>query len=90
MAPQNQIRSTNHYRRELGRTYSLGEALYPLIYGSSSKIQRYTQAGMGDYELTGIKNKGRTAVDFDHGCELLSPEDLEKMELILTECLDST
>jgi hypothetical protein len=38
---------------------------------------------MGDYELTGLKNKGLTAVDFDHGCGLLSQEDQEKMELIL-------
>jgi uncharacterized protein len=29
-------------------------------------------------------------VDFDHGCGLLSPEDQQKMELILTEHLDST
>jgi yecA family protein len=29
-------------------------------------------------------------VDFDHNCGLLSPEDQEKMELILTERLDST
>jgi uncharacterized protein len=28
-------------------------------------------------------------VDFDHGCGLLSPEDQEKMELILTKRLDS-
>jgi hypothetical protein len=42
---------------------------------------------MGDYELTGLKNKGRTAVDFEHGWGLLSPENQEKMELILAECL---
>src|ERR1700730_12087125 len=29
-------------------------------------------------------------IDFDHGCGLLSPEDQEKLELILTERLDST
>ena len=28
-------------------------------------------------------------IDFDHGCGLLSPEDQEKMELILTKRLDS-
>jgi hypothetical protein len=44
---------------------------------------------MGDYELTGLKDKGHMAVDFGHGCGLLSPEDQQKMELILTERLDS-
>jgi hypothetical protein len=57
MAPQNQIQSTNHYRRAVGRSDNLEEALFPLIYGGSSKIQRYTQAGMGDYELTAFKGQ---------------------------------
>jgi hypothetical protein len=35
---------------------------------------------MGDYQLTGLKNNGQMAVDFDHGCGLLSPEDQEMLQ----------
>ena len=38
----------------MGRPYSLGTTLHALVHRGYSQIQRYTQAGMGDYSLTEI------------------------------------
>ena len=51
-ALENQIRSTNHCRGALGRSYSLEAAIHSVIHRGYYQIQRYTQAGMGDYSLT--------------------------------------
>jgi hypothetical protein len=57
MALENQIRSTNHFRGALGRSYSLEAAIHSVIHRGYYQIQRYTQAGMGDYSLTSFEFK---------------------------------
>jgi hypothetical protein len=57
MALENQIRSTDHCRRALGRSYSLESAIHSVIHRGYSQIQQYTQAGMGDYSLTSFEFK---------------------------------
>src|ERR1700719_4261666 len=57
MALENQIRSTNHCRRAVGRSDSLEAAIHSVIHRGYYQIQRYTQAGMGDYSLTNFEFK---------------------------------
>jgi hypothetical protein len=51
------LRSTNHCRRAVGRSYSLEAAIHSVIHRGYYQIQRYTQAGMGNYNLTSFEFK---------------------------------